>query len=172
MNAQALIERMAITPAVVSSLTSSLRDDDLRFKPESGAWSILEVLCHLGDEEVDDFRARLRSTIESPDRAWQSIDPEGWAKARNYNAQNPGVALERFMRERSASLAWLRGLGSVDWSTAHVHPKFGAIRAGDLLAAWAAHDTLHIRQIAKRLYDLSGRDSRGFTTIYAGQWGA
>ncbi len=172
MNAKALIERLALTPAVVSALTSSLNDVDVRFKPESGAWSILEVLCHLGDEEVEDFRARLRSTIESPDRAWQPIDPEGWAKARNYNAQNPAVALDRFMRERAATLAWLRGLGEVDWLRAHVHPKIGAIRAGDLLAAWAAHDTLHIRQIAKRLYELAGRDSQGFTTVYAGQWGA
>ncbi|NUP91044.1 MAG: DinB family protein, partial [Candidatus Sumerlaeia bacterium] len=50
----------------------------------------------------------------------------------------------------------------------HRHPKAGPLRAGDLLAAWAAHDALHLRQIAKRLLDLARRDAGGFKTDYAG----
>ena len=83
--------------------------------------------------------------------------------------------LDEFARERAANIAWLRSVENApapaDWSVAHHHPKFGPIAAGDLLAAWAAHDALHLRQIAKRLFELSLRDGAPFTTRYAGDWG-
>ena len=51
-------------------------------------------------------------------------------------------------------------------------PKIGPIRAGDLLASWAAHDMLHLRQIAKRKFELIQQAGGEFTTDYAGPWGA
>lgn len=129
----------------------------------------------MGDEEVDDFRARLRSTLEDPERTWAPIDPEGWARDRAYIDDNLPEAVERFCAERSASIIWLRSLGDlsrVDWARAHRHPKFGPISAGDLLASWAAHDALHLRQIAKRLFELTQRDAAPAATKYAGEWGS
>lgn len=171
MNASALIDRLAAMPGVISPLITALPDGDLRHKSPTGGWSILEILCHLADEEVDDFRTRLRSTLQTPEQDWNPIDPEGWAKARRYNEQDPAAVLSRFVREREASVVWLRGLGEVDWNQAHRHPRFGKLRAGDLLGAWAAHDALHLRQIAKRIYELAPRDAQGFTVAYAGEWG-
>jgi hypothetical protein len=52
-----------------------------------------------------------------------------------------------------------------------MHPKVGATAAGDVMASWAAHDALHLRQIAKRLWELAGRDGAPFRTGYAGEWG-
>jgi hypothetical protein len=43
----------------------------------------------------------------------------------------------------------------------------GPIRAGDLLAAWAAHDAAHLRQIASRLIDLAKRDAGEYHISYA-----
>ncbi len=128
----------------------------------------------MGDEEVDDFRTRLRNTLEDPSRAWPPIDPEGWARDRNYVEDNLPEAVERFCAERSTSMRWLRTLGDpsrVDWARAHAHPKFGPISAGDLLASWAAHDALHFRQISKRLFELTQRDAAPAGTKYAGEWG-
>jgi hypothetical protein len=142
------------------------------WKPPSGAWSILEIVCHLGDEEVDDFRTRLRLTLEDPSQDWPKIDPEGWARERRYNERDLGESLERFARERAASVAWLRSLRDVDWSRAATHPRLGSLRAGDLMASWAAHDALHLRQIAKRLHELAAADAPGFDAGYAGEWRA
>lgn len=168
MNVAGLIERMSRTPRGIEALVGGLSEADARWKPASGAWSILEIVRHLGDEEVEDFRARVRATLEGT--AWAPIDPEGWARDRRYNEGDLGEALARFARERAASIEWLRGLGEVDWGRVHEHPKLGPIRAGDVMVSWAAHDALHVRQIAKRLYELVGRDGVGFSAEYAGAW--
>ena len=170
MDVSALADRMARFPASLSALLDGLAEADARWRPASGAWSILEIVRHLGDEEVDDFRARVRSTLEDPARDWAPIDPEGWARDRRYNEDDLGEALARFARERADSIAWLRSLDGVDYARAFEHPRFGPIAAGDLLTSWAAHDALHLRQITKRLHELALRDSGGFSAAYAGDW--
>ncbi|MHC4992458.1 MAG: DinB family protein, partial [Planctomycetota bacterium] len=144
--------------------------EDARWRPADGSWSVLEILRHLGDEEVDDFRARLDRTLRDPQEDWTPIDPEGWAVQRRYNEADFHEAIERFVSERRTSIAWLRGLGAPAWEHEHRHARLGSMRAGDLLASWAAHDTLHLRQIAKRLFQLARRDAGEYATRYAGEW--
>lgn len=154
-------------PAVVRDISPA----DARWKPASGAWSIVEIVRHLVDEETEDFRRRIESTLTDASRPWPPIDPEGWAVARRYEDADLAVAAAEFQRLRAASVAWLRSLREPDWTATHQHPKFGPFAAGDLLAAWAAHDHLHLRQIAKRQFELAQRDAGEFTTRYAGEWG-
>lgn len=177
MNADALIRRLASFPVAVRASVAALTTEEARWKPPhgkypAGAWSVLEIVCHLADEETGDFRARVSSTLTDPSASWPPIDPEGWAVSRRYNEKDLAGAIAQFEADRRESIRWLRSLGeSPDWSTAHNHPKFGPIRAGDLLAAWAAHDALHLRQIAKRLFQLAERDAPQYSTRYAGEWG-
>ena len=44
------------------------------------------------------------------------------------------------------------------------------MRAGDLLASWCAHDALHLRQVAKRLHQLTDAQAGDFEVGYAGDW--
>src|SRR5262249_1486067 len=132
----------------------------------------LEICCHLLDEEREDFRARLRSTLENPAESWPALNLDGVAERRRYNEQDLSATIDTFRAERAGSIAWLRSLGETDWSRAYVHPTFGPITAGDLLASWAAHDALHIRQIAKRLHGLAARDGSPNRIAYAGDWTA
>lgn len=171
MNAEALIRRMESFPDALQAAVAEVTSDEARRKPVSGAWSILEIVCHLVDEERDDFRTRLELTLRDPGAEWPAIDPEGWAVERRYLERDLTAMLTYFQSERKATVAWLRSLDKVDWTIAHIHPKFGPIAAGDLIAAWAAHDALHLRQIAKRLYELAGGDAPEFSTRYAGDWG-
>jgi len=168
MDIEPIIPRMEMFPNAVAQLTSDLMSDDHRWKPASGAWSILEVICHLADEEEFDFRPRLESTLSDPNAVWPPIDPEGWAIERRYNEQSLAEQLERFSRERAQSIGWLRGLNFPNWKALHQHPSIGPVRAGDLLVSWVCHDALHLRQLAKRLFELSQRDMPGFSTNYAG----
>jgi hypothetical protein len=172
MNSPKLIEALARFPEGLAAIVHGVLADDARWKPADGAWSILEVVRHLVDEEIEDFRTRLRLTLEAPATDWPAIDPPGWASQRRYNDANLEDSVWQFVAERRKSVTWLRELHRPDWSTAHTHPKLGPIHAGDLLASWAAHDALHLRQIAKRKHQLAGRDGEGFTTAYAGEWSA
>lgn len=157
-----------LLPAVVAGVSK----DDARWKPELGGWSILEIVCHLADEEVEDFRCRVKMTLKDPSAPWPPIDPEGAAIERRYNEQNLSEVVQRFIDERAKSTQWLRSVESPDWDLAYQHPKFGAIRAGEVMVSWAAHDQLHLRQIAKRMFEINVRDGAPYATDYGGEWKA
>lgn len=170
MHAEALIQSLATFPAVLAASVRGVSDEDVRWKPDKNTWSILEVVRHLGDEETSDFRKRLFLTLEQPDEAWPPIDPEGWALERKYNEDDLAAAVQTFTRERQQSISRLKGLAAPDWAAAHLHTLMGEITAGDLLASWAAHDLLHLRQITKRRFQLLLRHAGDYRTGYAGEW--
>ena len=172
MNAQGLIDSLGRFGHVLPAVVGQLAPDDAHWKPADGAWSVLEVVCHLADEEVEDFRGRLARTLHDPTEAWPPNDPEKWAVERRYNEADLAEVSSRFAAERQASVEWLRSLGEPDWSIAYHHPKWGPIRAGDILVSWTAHDMLHLRQIAKRMFQMAQRDGGEYATDYAGEWKA
>ena len=129
-------------------MLENVSDEQARWKPAPEKWSILEVVNHLYDEERDDFRKRIDLTLYSPDEDWPGIDPEKWAMEREYNKRDFTDSLNKFFAERYKSIEWLRALNDPDWDQIYQHPVIGPLSAADLLAAWAAHDYLHLRQLA------------------------
>jgi len=181
LNHEGLLSRFERFPSVLQAVAVGVDDDNATWRPPvpegapegpfGGGWSIVEIVAHLADEEEADFSVRLRSTLEDPSRAWPPIDPEGWAVERDYRSRSLTGELSRFGVERARNLLWVRELGDeTDWERAYEHPTLGTFRAGDLLSAWCAHDWLHLRQIAKRMYQLTQRDAGGYSTAYAGEW--
>ena len=171
MNSQSLIDSLDRFADILPAVVNGISIEDARWRPGDGAWSILEIVTHMADEEVEDFPARLRSTLTDPKQEWNPIDPEGSAVERRYNEGNLDEQVQRFVSLRRKSITWLRDLKSPDWSNTFAHPK-GEISAGDLLASWAAHDALHLRQTAKRLFQMTQRDADEYSTAYAGSWTA
>ena len=168
MDLQQHIRSLKRFQTVLPALLNGLSEEQLRWKPESGNWSILEIVCHLADEEVEDFRQRVKLTLESPGSDWPPIDPEGVAVSRKYNQQDFAETLQRFLDERAKSVEWLESLPeNTDWNRSYEHPT-GTLRAGDVLSGWVAHDHLHTRQIAKRLYEMTEQASRPYLTKYGG----
>ncbi len=173
LNPAALASRLRVAPAMVEGLLAGVSPEDALWSPDGKAWSILEVVCHLDDEESEDFRVRLESTLTDPSRAWAPLDLDDVSAKRGYRGRDLRKSVLSFAEKRAENLMWLRGaLGSADWSRAYQHPKIGPVGSASLLASWAAHDALHLRQIAKRLYELANRDSGGAPTDYAGSWTA
>ncbi len=170
MNLPNLIASLERFGRMLPEIVRDVSVDDSRWKPPDGAWSILEIVCHLSDEEEFDFRARLESTLTDPNSPWPPIAPEAWAVERRYNESDLAAIVARFTSLRSQSVAWLRSLENPDWSGTYRDPEVGPNRAGDILGSWAAHDSLHLRQISKRMYQLAARDAGEYSTRYAGDW--
>lgn len=168
-----LILQLQSNGQVIVSLARSVDDEEARWKPESGAWTIIEIINHLADEETDDFRTRLRLTLDDPAQPWPPIDPEGAGVERRYSDRDLEESINRFAHERERSLAWLRTLPPREdarWMNAFQHPSLGELTAGDLLASWAAHDLLHLRQLVKRRYEHLQAHASPFDIGYAGKW--
>jgi len=170
MKSAELIARLQANREVFRTLLSGVAPDQVHWKPQADKWSILEVACHLLDEEREDFRVRLNLTLHEPETNWPPIDPIGWVTSRDYAQRELKATLEAFLEEREQSVSWLRGLTSPDWNRAHRHPNFGSMTAGTLLASWAAHDFLHLRQIARLQYEYVAAAAAPHTVRYAGNW--
>jgi hypothetical protein len=153
----------------IESLVEGISDHQARWKPEEESWSILEVVNHLYDEEMEDFRLRIDYTLFRPGDPWPPIDPEGWVKQRHYNQRVLESSVWNFLSARERSLAWLRKLPAPDWDRTY-EADFGSIRAGDLLAAWVAHDMLHMRQLVELLYQYAEQRLDENKLEYAGAW--
>ena len=170
MEVEQLTRRLAEGAAAIGALVQGLTDDQVRWKPDPDSWSVLEVVCHPLDEERAAFRVRLEITLHRPGEPWPGIDPGGWVTAREYNKQDLAATLAAFVQEREASLAWLRGLPPPDWAAAYAAPWGGPIRAGDLMAAWVAHDLLHTRQLVELRWALTRAELEPYSVEYAGKW--
>ena len=44
---------------MIQAVLAGVDAEQARWKPDADSWSILEVVCHLVDEEREDFRTRL-----------------------------------------------------------------------------------------------------------------
>ena len=161
------IQSLETSASIIDVMLRDISDEQARWKPEPTKWSILEVMNHLYDEERDDFRKRLDLTLNHPDQEWPGIDPEGWVSLHQYNKKGFRDSIDRYLAERKKSLQWLRSLSSPQLDQHYSHPIIGKLSAGDLLAAWAAHDYLHIRQLANIQVQFLDRKAEPFSIRYA-----
>lgn len=167
------VERLRSFPGLLAAILADLPEADWRWKPGPGDWAIAEVMGHMAREEREDFRPRLERTLRDPAEPWPKLDPQGDVTRFNDLDGGPRAFLAEFTRLRTSNLEWLASLGSldaIDWRRAHHHPKGFTIHAGDLLASWADHDTLHARQLIKRRHQLIERAAGEFGVEYAGAW--
>ena len=163
------ISQMADDAQRVRALAEGISDEQARWRPDPASWSILEVVNHLLDEEREDFRVMLDLALHRPDEPRPRIDPQAWVTERKYNERDPGESLQGFLAAREESLAWLRELSSPDWEAVYQAP-WGPIRAGDVFAAWVAHDLLHIRQLVELHWAYTTRQLQPYRVEYAGEW--
>jgi hypothetical protein len=170
MNLSAVASRFAHNARAIRAMIEGCGDAQLRWKPDAAIWSMLEVLCHLADEEELDFRVRLDYTLHLPGQQWPTIDPPEWVIERAYNEQDPAESLQRFLSQREQNIAWLRHLEHPDWDAAYEHPAIGRMTARDIITSWQAHDLLHLRQLARLHFLWLERQSPDARTDYAGRW--
>jgi hypothetical protein len=141
---------LARFPALLDAMVAGLAPVGWRARPAPDEWAPVEIVCHLRDEEAEDFGARVRVLLEGGTR-FTPVDPEGWAMARRYHDADPVQALEAFRSHRAANLAMLAGAAPEGLAATGESPSGLRLSGLDLLAAWVAHDGLHLRQLAGTL---------------------
>lgn len=164
-----IIEKLAQNSQVFSALLSNVSEPEFLWKPEKNRWCLLEIICHLYDEEHEDFRARTQHVLETPNAALPPINPNAWVTERAYLAQNFNDKLAAFLQERQTSVAWLKKLEWPKWDNAFMHAEYGPMSARMFLTNWLAHDLLHIKQITKLKYDYVTHNTQE-VLLYAGSW--
>jgi hypothetical protein len=154
---------------IIRALVRGITQTAAQNKPDPQSWSILEVICHLADEEREDFRQRIVITLHRPYEEWPPIDPQGWIVSRKYNERELTEALSDFLAERAKSLVWLKNLQNPNWDAEYTS-QFGTMKAGDLLVSWVAHDNLHMRQLVELRRARIAEIAYPYDFAYAGDW--
>lgn len=169
MNLLFFINQFTQNRKTFSDILSGIEPALQTWKQNSDKWSLLEIVCHLYDEEREDFRQRFQYILDTPEKDPPSINPQGWVTERKYIEQNYLTKLVGFLEERDKSIAYLKSLTDVSWDNQYEHKHFGSITANHYLHNWLAHDYLHIKQITKLKYDYLIANSDQDMS-YAGEW--
>lgn len=169
MDINSKVIQLELNSKIIHNLLINTSAKDQIWKQSPAKWCLLEIISHLNDEEMYDFKPRL-SKILKKDHNWDPIDPQGWVDSRNYMKNDFNETLEKFIEERKKSIEWLKNLNVKDWNVKAVHPKFGGFKASQMLSNWLAHDYLHIRQILNLKYQILRKDFNSDDLRYAGEW--
>lgn len=154
---------------IIYNLLAGSSEKEYRWKQADEKWNLLTIICHLYDEERDDFRTRFKNVIERPDKRPPSFDPIAWITEREYEKQNFEEKLALFLMERDKSISYLNNLKDPNLNQGYQYKDYGLVDGTFFLANWLSHDYLHIKQITRLKYDyvtnLSNRK-----VDYAGTW--
>ncbi|WP_286743597.1 DinB family protein [Roseivirga sp. UBA1976] len=164
-----LINQLADNKEVFLSLLEKTPPHIFSWKPEPGRWNLLEIICHLADEEKHDFKYRIQVALDPNQFPFLPIDPEAWVTEKSYATQHFTQKLNEWAKEREQSVEWLRKLVPTDWEAHLVHPEYGQMTARNILANWVAHDYIHLRQIIQ-LKRACLQNITGESLAYAGRW--
>jgi len=169
MQFQYLYQELANSTEMIRALLAGISQEEAHAKPNSESWSMLEVVCHLHDEEREDFREHLDFILHRQNEEWHQIDPQTWVAERKYNEQNFHEVRERFFEERENSLEWLQNLPNASWDKSY-RSEFGELTAGEIFASWISHDNLHIRQLVELRRVRIENITKPYAIVYAGDW--
>ena len=115
MNLKDFTKQMSDSAYAIEQILKNVTQEQSEWKPSAQEWSILEVVNHLYDEEIADFRERLDMVLHHSVEIWKPNNPEAWVKDRNYNKRDLDKSIANFLNERNKSIAWLLRLSSPDW---------------------------------------------------------
>jgi hypothetical protein len=163
----AALHELERLPGTLHAMVGGLDEAVARQRPAPAEWSPVEIVCHLRDEETDDFGARVRAVLGGASR-FAPIDPERWVEERRYRDARIGEVVRELGARRQASLAFLAGIDAERLGGAVVLSGGGRLSGLDLLVAWVAHDRLHTAQLAAALARLWAERWRPLRADYAG----
>lgn len=164
-----LYQELQNSTEIIRALLSGIAQEEAQIKPDEKSWSILEVTCHLYDDEREDFREHLDFILFRQSDEYHTIDPQSWVKERRYNEQDFRAMRGKFFSEREKSLEWLKGLSNSDWDTTYTS-EYGSVTAGEMFSCWVAHDNLHIRQLVELRRARIEKITEPYPIQYAGEW--
>lgn len=165
-----ILESLDSNRKIWKELCSGISQEQSEWKPGEDRWSLLEILNHMADIEGEDFRRDIGIILLNPEESWPSFDEMAWIESRRYNQRDLQESLERLTRERETSILFLKEHKEMNLEAQHSGKGFSgrAMRAGDLLASWQAHDFFHIRQITLLLRDIHNHWNRPYSSDYSG----
>jgi hypothetical protein len=146
------VEVLERTPAALRALLGGLSDVWTLSNYGPDTFSPFDVVGHLVHADRTNWIPRLRTILEhGPVAPFPAFDR--YAMYETSKGRSMTDLLDAFAALRARSLDTLRELvPTADrLDLPGTHPELGRVTAGQLIAAWTAHDLGHLHQIAKSM---------------------
>jgi DinB superfamily len=137
------------TPARVRRLIADA-GQDLRTKPETREWSVLECIGHLVDAEIV-MSGRYRWVIAHDEPELLPYDQDLWADTLAHNGDDPGELLALFEALRRANLALWRASTPEQRARVGLHRERGRESYDLMFRMLGGHDRVHLDQADRAL---------------------
>ena len=137
------------TPLVLQAMVADLPECWTAGDEGPDTWSPYMVVGHMLHLEETDWMDRTRLILGNGGGVFEPIDREGGFDI--YRGWQLGDMVERFTLIRTSNLAELDALPRIDVGRTAIHPDFGQVTLGELLATWVVHDLNHLDQIVKTM---------------------
>lgn len=144
------------TPAMLAEAVAAQPITALRFRPTPGAWCVAELIGHLLDNERVYQQERFAAILAADGATFGGYDQEGMVRDGGYATANPATLRAAFVAARDDTLALLATLTPAQWTRTGTRPDRGTFTVAGLVGLLAAHDRLHLAQIAATLAEVAG----------------
>lgn len=142
-------DQLERTPEILRLLMENLSEQDVRWTPAPGRYSIAEVLEHLSHVEGHCYRLRVDRILAEDHPAVEPYDQNPLYASGLYSGQDPEDSFDHFEEQRETNLEFLHSLEKSAAARTAVHSDAGTFTLLELLHDWAFHDLSHIRQVAE-----------------------
>ena len=142
----ALMAFLQATPAILHTLMVSTPHEKLIRNPGEGEWSLLELLCHFRDVDLEVNLVRIKAMLLEENVFITGQTTDQWAVERHYNLQDPCLAFNDFVSTRAKLIDILVGIQQSDWERRARHTFLGPTTFRELVEIMVDHDRLHIKQ--------------------------
>jgi uncharacterized damage-inducible protein DinB len=141
-----IIEALRLLPERVSEEVKGLSEEELRFRPGEGQWSLKEVIGHLRDfAEIDHDRLCRMITQERP--LLVGYDQEALVRERNYQEADLQVVLEELASCRRETVQVLTELVDASWTRTGRHQERGTFSIRQHVEHLVRHEAMHLEHI-------------------------
>ena len=149
------LERLKQTPRDTAALIEDLPEALLGREPESGGWSMRQIVTHMKDAEgVLNFRLNLMLEQDHP--VLKSTAVFEWA---GQEADRPPTTQEiynLYQRSRQKTIDKLEGIPLEAWWRTGQNEEFGPVTIRQQVSYFATHECTHLPQLERGRQNLAG----------------
>lgn len=145
-----MLDRLQEFPQRLADIIRDYDHETLTRAAADGGWGAVEVFCHLRDIEALSVE-RVERILTEDEPFIQAVDETLWPIEREYDQQQPRIALEQFAELRARFVGMLARLDASQWHRRGYHSEHG-----EQTVLWYAqhameHDAEHERQLVDLL---------------------
>jgi anti-anti-sigma factor len=155
---QEFIAQYDAGPTVLRESLEGLSAIQLRTPAPPGAWSALQVVCHIADFELV-YADRMKRVVAENRPALMSGDPDVFAEKLAYAQRDVEDELDVIISIRREVSRFLKTLSAADFERTGVHSTDGPLTLAQLLERIASHIPHHVKFIEGKRTALKARQT-------------